>query len=137
MSVRSWSYPVLLSLAAFFAIQAPSAEAAGDVAKGKTIGYTCLGCHGIENYNNVYPTYKVPKLAGQHPEYVVVALKAYKSGERSHGTMHAHAASMTDQDMQDVAAYLTGEVVASAGPQATPVGTPPTAVATCQACHGR
>ncbi len=138
MSVRSWSYPVVLSIAAFFAaVHAPSALAAGDAEKGKALSYTCLGCHGIPNYNNVYPTYHVPKLRGQHPEYIVAALKAYRSGERSHGTMHAHASSMSDQDMEDIAAFLSGTVIPSGGAAAQPVGTPPAAVATCQACHGR
>src|SRR5690349_21014909 len=77
MSVRSWSYPLMLSLAALFATtQASAAQPAGNAQKGKTLSYTCLGCHGIPNYNNVYPTYKVPKLEGQHPEYIVAALKA-------------------------------------------------------------
>jgi cytochrome c553 len=138
MSVRSWSYPVVLSVAALFAaVLTPAANAAGDAQKGKTLAYTCLGCHGIPNYKNVYPTYDVPKLVGQHPEYIVIALKAYRSGERSHGTMHAHAASLTDEDMQDMAAYLAGTPVASAGPTAQPVGKTPASVATCQACHGR
>jgi len=138
MSVRSWSYPVVLSIVALVAaVRSPSAVAAGDVQKGKAISYTCLGCHGISDYNNVYPTYHVPKLQGQHPEYIVAALKAYRSGERSHGTMHAQAISMSDQDMEDVAAYLAGQVIPSVGANAQPVGTVPAAVATCQACHGR
>ena len=74
--------------------------------RGKQIGYTCLGCHGIEDYKNVYPTYSVPKLVGQHPEYLVAALKAYRGKQRSHGTMYAQASSLSDQDMEDVAAYL-------------------------------
>lgn len=135
MSLRSWSYPVVLSIAALVA--APAADAAGDAQKGKELGYTCLGCHGIPNYNNVYPTYRVPMLQGQHPEYLVTALKAYRSGERSHGTMHAQAWSMQDQDMEDVAVYLAGSVVPTGGANAEPLGKPPAAVATCQACHGR
>jgi cytochrome c553 len=47
----------------------------------------------------------VPKIAGQHPAYVVKALQAYKSGERSHPSMRAIAASLTDKDMADLAAY--------------------------------
>lgn len=138
MSVRSWSYPVVLSVAALFAaVYAPSAHAAGDVQKGKTLAYTCLGCHGVANYSNVYPTYKVPKLVGQHPEYIVAALKAYRSGERSHGTMHAHAATLNDEDMQDIATYLAGTPIPTGGAGAQTLGTPPAAVATCQACHGR
>ena len=43
------------------------AHSAGDAARGKELSYTCLGCHGIADYKNVYPTYSVPELAGQHP----------------------------------------------------------------------
>ena len=135
MSVRSWSASALLSLAAVLGcVTAPSAMAEGNAAAGKTLAYTCLGCHGVENYKNAYPDYRVPKLVGQHPEYLVVALTAYKTQERSHATMHSHAASMNDQDMQDVAAYLAGDVIKSSGTK--PVGTAPAVVATCQACHG-
>lgn len=137
MSVRSWSYPVALFLVAVFgAVSAPQAEAAGDAARGKTLGYTCLGCHGIENYKSVYPTYSVPKLVGQHPEYLVQALKGYKSGERGHATMHSHAATMSDQDMEDIAAYLAGTPIKAVAGSAQ-VGEAPAPVATCQACHGR
>lgn len=135
MSVRSWSASALLSLAAVMGcVAAPQAQAAGDAAAGKVLAYTCLGCHGIDNYKNAYPEYRVPKLGGQHPEYLVIALKAYASKERSHATMHSHAATLSDKDMEDVAAYLSGEVIKSSG--AKPVGTAPAVVATCQACHG-
>ena len=40
---------------------------------------TCLGCHGVVSYKNIYPTYKVPKLGNQHKDYIVSALKAYNS----------------------------------------------------------
>ncbi len=86
---------------------AGTAAGEGDAARGEKLAYTCLGCHGIDNYKNVYPTYSVPKLGGQHPSYLVAALKAYKSQERSHATMHAQAASYSEQDMQDIAAYYS------------------------------
>src|SRR5579872_1055911 len=54
----------------------------------------------------VYPTYRVPQLAGQHAAYIVQALKEYKAGERNHKTMHAQASSLSDQQMQDIAAYF-------------------------------
>ena len=82
-------------------------QAAGDPQAGKAKTETCLGCHGLPSYTNVYPTYRVPKLGGQHPDYIVAALKAYKNGERDHATMEAQAASLTDQDMADIAAYLS------------------------------
>lgn len=88
------------------ALSAGHAMAAGDAAAGAVKGYTCTGCHGIPGYNNVYPTYHVPKLAGQNAEYIVTALQAYRSGERQHETMSAQALSLSDQDMQDIAAWL-------------------------------
>jgi cytochrome c553 len=84
-----------------------SAYADGDAAAGHTKFYTCVGCHGIPNYNNVYPEYRVPKLGGQNADYIVAALQEYKSGARSHQTMHAQASSLSDQDMADIAAYLS------------------------------
>jgi cytochrome c553 len=83
-----------------------AAQADGDIAKGKVESQTCLGCHGIPDYTNVYPTYRVPRLAGQSAAYIVHALQEYKSGARSHLTMHAQASSLTLQQMQDIAAYF-------------------------------
>ena len=68
---------------------------------------TCLGCHGVVSYNNIYPTYKVPKLGNQHKDYIVSALKAYRSGERSHPTMKAHAANLSDLDIDKIADYFS------------------------------
>jgi cytochrome c553 len=121
---------VTLALAA-----AGVAQAGGDAQRGKQIGYTCLGCHGIDDYKNVYPTYSVPKLVGQHPEYIVAALKSYRGKERAHGTMYAQASSLSDQDIEDVAAYLAGAPLTPGAPTS---GTVPTKVAElCSACHGR
>ena len=68
---------------------------------------TCLGCHGVVSYNNIYPTYKVPKLGNQHKDYLVAALKAYRSGERSHPTMRAHASNLSDSDIVKIAEYFS------------------------------
>jgi cytochrome c553 len=69
----------------------------------------CIGCHGIPGYKTAFPAvYHVPKIAGQQPAYIVAALKAYKAGERSHPSMHGIAASLSDQDMADLAAYYGG-----------------------------
>ncbi len=89
------------------ALLVASSATAGDPEAGKQKAETCLGCHGIPNYVNTYPTYHVPKLGGQHAEYIAAALKAYQQKERSHGTMHANAASLTDEDIADIAAYLS------------------------------
>lgn len=82
------------------------AFAAGDAENGKKIGYTCTGCHGIPFYQNTFPSYHVPRLGGQNEAYVVAALKAYRSGERSHPTMQAQAGNLSDQDIADIAAYF-------------------------------
>jgi cytochrome c553 len=126
---------VLLLLAPLSALaQAPAVS--GDAQRGKALAYTCNGCHAIPNYKNVYPTYSVPKLHGQRPEYLVAALKAYKSGERSHGTMHAQASSLNEQDMADVAVYLAGGAVLSESRNDVPAGNRPKASEVCLACHG-
>ena len=66
----------------------------------------CIGCHGIPGYKTAFPAvYHVPKIAGQQPAYIISALKAYKEGQRSHPSMRGIAASLTDQDMADLAAY--------------------------------
>lgn len=106
----------------------------GDTARGAQLAYTCLGCHGIPNYKNAYPTYSVPKLAGQHTQYLTSALVAYKSGDRGHATMHAQAVSLSEQDMADVAAYLAGQPLNTGS--AKPATAPPKAVELCVACHG-
>lgn len=83
-----------------------SVLAEGNAAAGKNKSSMCAGCHGIEGYRSVYPdTYRVPKIGGQHAEYIVAALKAYKAGERKNATMRAIAGSLSDQDMADLAAY--------------------------------
>lgn len=85
---------------------AGAAHAAGDPAAGAKKATTCLGCHGVEGYRNAYPAYHVPKVGGQYAQYIVSALKAYKSGKRQHATMQAQAAGLSEQDMQDIAAYF-------------------------------
>ena len=127
---------VLLSFVATAAFASVSvfAQAAGDAAKGKDLANTCLGCHGVPGYRNAYPNYSVPKLEGQHPEYIVLALQAYRSGERSHLTMHSQASSLSDQDMADIAAYFSGKPVSKENNPAE--GATPPSAAVCVACHG-
>lgn len=84
-----------------------SAHAAGDKAHGRKLVYTCNGCHGVVGYTNAYPDYPVPKIAGQNEQYIINALHGYQSGERTHPTMMAQAQSLSDQDIDDIAAYLS------------------------------
>lgn len=80
--------------------------APGNPEAGKGKISACEGCHGIPGYKATFPhVYSVPRLGGQHPEYIAKALAQYKSGERSHPTMRGIAANLSEQDMADIGAY--------------------------------
>lgn len=96
----------LLTLASLTLALAAPAFAKGDAKRGERLAYTCTGCHGIVEYKNAYPSYRVPKIAGQNEQYLVAALTGYKKGERNHPTMKAQAESFSDRDIADLAAYL-------------------------------
>jgi cytochrome c553 len=88
---------------------AQTAAPTGSASDGAKKIQMCQGCHGIVGWRTAYPeVYKVPKIGGQHAAYIVKALTEYKSGERSHPSMRAIAASLSDQDMADLAAYYSG-----------------------------
>ena len=124
----------LLSLTLSYAVRAQGDAAKSDAERGKKLFYTCYGCHGVENYKNAYPDYSVPKLRHQNAAYIISALHEYQSGERPHPTMHAQAASLSDQDIEDIAAYLQGSEPVKASAAVT--GSAPKQVAACTACHG-
>lgn len=132
MKIVASAAALLLAMATF----SLPAYAEGDAEAGKELGYTCLGCHGIEGYRNAYPSYRVPKLGGQKAGYLEIALRGYRDGTREHPTMIAQATSLTDQEIADVSAYLAsigGETVAAGGTQ----GASFDKAATCAACHGQ
>lgn len=89
------------------AVAAVESAAVGNVAAGREKAYTCTGCHGIPGYKNSFPSFHVPKIAGQEQVYLSNSLKAYRAGERQHPTMRAQAEAMTDQDIADLSAYLS------------------------------
>lgn len=116
--------------------QAQSAQA------GEKKAAMCIGCHGIPDYKASFPEiYRVPKIAGQSEKYLVSALAQYKKGDRKHPTMRAIAASLSDQDMADLAAFYATEAKAEPVPAAL-AGPVPADVAAllqkgnCAACHG-
>lgn len=99
---------VALALAAWLpqvaSAQAPATP--GDPNRGAQMVRMCQGCHGIPGWRTAFPeVYRVPKLSGQNPAYIVAALKEYKAGNRSHPSMRAIAASLDEQEMADLAAY--------------------------------
>lgn len=99
-------------LIALFGLTAPAAFAqSAGIGTTHTGGKAamCIGCHGIPGYKMAYPhVYHVPMIAGQNTKYIESALKAYKAGERRHPTMGAIAATLSDADITEIAAYYGG-----------------------------
>lgn len=87
------------------ALGAPSAFA-GDAEAGKQKSAPCAACHGADGNSAVAD---FPKLAGQQYDYLVKALKDYKSGARKNAIMAPQAASLTQQDIEDLAAYYSSQ----------------------------
>ena len=94
-------------VAPVFSAQAnePAAKAAKpDVAKGEaSFAAVCAACHGADG-NSSLPAN--PKLAQQHPDYIVKQLSEFKSGKRANGIMSGMAAALSDDDMKNIAAYV-------------------------------
>jgi cytochrome c553 len=132
-----------LVAAATFSAVAISAQAqgvTGDVQAGQKKAEMCIGCHGIQGYQNSFPEiHKVPKISGQSGAYIVSALNAYKKGDRKHPTMRGIAASLSEQDMADLGAFYASHADKTA-PEA-PKSASTTAAAlvekgACASCHG-
>lgn len=97
---------MLATLSVPASAQAPATAAVGDAKAGAQLVQRCQGCHGIAGLRTAFPeVYKVPKIAGQHSAYFVSALNAYKNGDRKNAGMRAIALSLSDKDMNDLAAY--------------------------------
>ena len=95
----------LLAASALLALAAPAFAAApkGNVAAGQEKSKTCASCHGATGNESLDDTY--PKLAGQHPEYLVRALQEYKSGKRKNAIMAGFAGALSDEDINDLSAF--------------------------------
>jgi len=137
---------VLLGFAATcaFAADAPAAPAKADPAKGKEIvDKVCAACHGADG-NSAASTY--PSLAGQHAEYLVSQLTAFKKGDRKNPIMAGQAATLSDDDMRNVAAFFgsqkpkeragTDKALMDAGKKLYRGGNTATGLPACMACHG-
>lgn len=83
-----------------------SAQSIGDVQAGKAKSQTCAACHGSKGASD---NSAFPMLAGQHADYLVHALKAYKSGDRQNAIMNGQAAALSEEDMRDLAAYYAAQ----------------------------
>jgi cytochrome c553 len=101
------TFAVLFFSAIVFGAQAQ--QPAGDPKEAHKKIAMCEGCHGIPGYRTAYPeVYQVPMLGGQQAAYLAAALTAYKKGERSHPSMRGIAASLSEKDILDLAAYYAG-----------------------------
>ena len=114
----------------------------GSVEAGRAKAATCAACHGADG-NSVTPDW--PTLAGQHANYIVRQLRAFKEGERNDVTMKPFADMLSEQDMLDVAAYFAAQTpipkgadpaLVNLGQQIYRGGVPERGVAACIACHG-
>ncbi|CAH2792065.1 MAG: Putative periplasmic cytochrome type-C oxidoreductase signal peptide protein (EC [uncultured Paraburkholderia sp.] len=98
-----------LSVLAGYTAGAQAADVVGNAKAGQGKVAMCIGCHGIPEYRTVYPeVYRVPMLGGQNQQYLENALHGYK-GDRHFETMHAITASLSDQDIADIAAYYAAQ----------------------------
>ena len=106
--IKLLSFPTMYCFTVYnlVTVSVTNAFAENDLIIGKQKAETCLGCHAIPGYNNTYPTYKVPKLGGQHSDYIKSVLKSYQHMERKHNTMHANAKGLTDEDIHQIAKYF-------------------------------
>lgn len=97
------------ALVTLFALAlAGAAQAAGNAEAGKTkAAQVCAACHGPEGNKPTAP--ENPVLAGQHQDYLAKALKDYKTGKRNNAIMKGFAASLSNQDIADLAAWFTSQ----------------------------
>ncbi len=138
--MKNWLvFAATLSLAG----AASQAIAAGDAAVGKAKSATCAGCHGVDG-NSANPEW--PKLAGQYANYLEKQLREFKEGKvRSNAMMAPMVASLSEQDMADLAAYYSAqtlqlgaadESLVELGEKIYRGGNPASGVAACIGCHG-
>lgn len=122
--------------------QSAEYKPAGDAEAGKVAAAVCAACHGADG-NSAAAAF--PKIAGQHAKYIVKQLQDMKSGERSVPQMTAFLTNMTDDDMQNLAAYFSSQKIVNgkANPELVELGrdiyragVPDAGVAACAACHG-
>ena len=98
-------YVLVLATATLLATQMHFAVGA-NIAEGKRKSANCQACHGADGNS---PSAEFPKLAGQHADYLKMALMDYKSGVRKNPIMAGFAAPLSEQDMADLAAYFASQ----------------------------
>ncbi|MEN1727824.1 MAG: cytochrome c [Pseudomonadota bacterium] len=97
---------IALGVAAALMLASTSAIASGNPSRGQELSsQVCAACHGVNGDEAISPDY--PILAGQHRDYLVVALQAYRSGDRDNAVMSTFAQNLSDQDIEDLAAWFS------------------------------
>lgn len=118
-------------------------QAAGNAEAGKTKSVVCAACHGVDGNSGVNPMW--PKLAGQHPNYIIKQVNDFKANKRTEVMMAPMVAPLSEQDIADLAAYFSsqkrtiGEAAAdkvAAGEKLYRAGNATSGVSACTACHG-
>jgi cytochrome c553 len=118
------------------------AQAAGDVEAGKAKAATCVACHMMDG-NSVNPPW--PKLAGQHADYLKTQMAYFKSNARVEPLMAPMVAPLSEEDMDDLAAFFSTQVrtpgqadpaQVELGERLYRAGNSQTGVAACSGCHG-
>ena len=97
----------ILTAALLLAITPLATATSGSVEAGKDKAQMCQSCHGADGNGIGQGDY--PLLAGQHADYLFKALTDYKSGRRNNAIMAGFAATLSEQDMHDLAAYFSGQ----------------------------
>jgi cytochrome c553 len=87
-----------------FLVAACDSAGAGDVKTGRTKALMCQACHGLDGLSKVPDA---PNIAGQTEPYIVAQLQAFKSGTRKNDAMSVVAPSLSDTDIEDLAAYFS------------------------------
>lgn len=132
---------MLVTLAGLALVASLPVGAAGDKTAGKAKAAVCAGCHGADG-NSVNPEW--PKLAGQHESYIFKQLQEFKAGTRQDALMAGQVAALSEQDMQDVAAYFASqtatvgeadEATVAAGEAMFRGGNNTAGIAACMGCH--
>lgn len=115
---------------------------AGDAEKGQALSGTCAACHGMDG-NSVNPIW--PSLAGQHEGYLARQIKLFKSGDRVNAMMAPMVAGLSDQDIEDLAAYFASQTnkLKAANPDLVELGQKiyqggdkERNIPACMSCHG-
>lgn len=139
-NVRAATCNILIGLLTL--LVANVALAGGDAERGKDRSVTCAACHGADG-NSINPEW--PSLAGQHESYLVRSIQSFKDGSRDNVLMSPQSATLSDQDIQDLAAYFAAQkpkrrtadpALVGQGERVYRGGNTDKGISACAACHG-